>query len=352
MTSYFLKNGNRYRVTTDDALDLHETLPVGTYFVRFSMDFGFYLESTDDFRTPNTIYGSTERDAERILKTFEQRSGSTGCLLCGSKGSGKTLLAKLIASKAAEKNIPTLIVNAPFQGDNFNTFLATITQEVVVVFDEFEKVYEKDDQKGLLTILDGVVGNKKLYVMTANDLYRIEAHLKNRPGRFYYLMEFKGVTQEFIREYCELNLVNQDYIEKIVILSTLFYEFNFDMLQALVEECNRFGEDPTDAAKYLNVKPETGTKNDYNVSLEINGVVVEQHCYDDGWEGNPLDDDFRISYSEDTEQRDWKTIRFRRQDITEFDARKGVVVYKSEEGKVTLTRQKAEEFSYRDLLAL
>lgn len=353
MTTYFLKNGNTYRVTTDGAMDLHQVLPVGTYFVRLDPMIGFYIESVEDFKVPSTIYGKTGTDAERIVNTFKIRQGSTGVLLCGNKGSGKTLLAKLISKKAAHKGIPTLMINAPFQGDAFNTFLSTITQDVVVVFDEFEKVYNAEQQKGLLTILDGVIGNKKLFVMTANDLFKIEAHLKNRPGRFFYLMEFKGVTQEFIREYCDLNLLDQQHTEKIVILSSLFYDFNFDMLQALVEEVNRYGEDPSDAVNYLNVKPETGVSSDYKLELKIGGKIIENHYYEDGWEGNPLEQDIHIRYPEDSsEDAEWKNVKFTRHDIVEFDARKGLVIYRNSVGEVTLKKENKEEFSYRNLLTL
>ena len=43
--SYFLKSGNTFRVSTKEAMDLHEKLPAGNYVVKeMPMDGPLYLE--------------------------------------------------------------------------------------------------------------------------------------------------------------------------------------------------------------------------------------------------------------------------------------------------------------------
>ena len=93
-----------------------ELLPVGTYNVVPVPPFrggGYYFEIVHDFQMPHELYGTKIQGyAHRILTTFLDRpsSSSTGVLLSGGKGSGKTLLTKLVSTKAAKMEIPTLIV--------------------------------------------------------------------------------------------------------------------------------------------------------------------------------------------------------------------------------------------------
>jgi len=63
--------------------------------------------------------------------------------LVGEKGSGKTLLAKYISIAAAkERGIPTIVINHPFHGDEFNLFMQSIQEPVIVLMDEFEKIHD------------------------------------------------------------------------------------------------------------------------------------------------------------------------------------------------------------------
>jgi len=254
--AYFLKNGTSFRVSSKEAMDLHEQLPAGNYTVAVDMMGNFYLEQIDSFEIPAKMYGNTLRHTDRIINSFWERPQQTGVLLNGEKGSGKTLLAKNISVELAKQGVPTIVINRDWTGDGFFKLLQDIDQPCVVLFDEFEKVYDREKQEEILTLLDGVFGSKKLYILTVNDKWRVDSHMRNRPGRIFYLLDFKGLDVNFIREYCEDNLNNKQYIEQICSLTSLFGEFNFDMLKALVEEMNRYDETPTEALEMLNAKPE------------------------------------------------------------------------------------------------
>lgn len=350
--SYFLKSGNTFRVSTKEALDLHESLPVGNYTVKYN-DMGgfFYLEKIEDFTAPSRIYGNSVRHTQRIISTFMSRPATTGVMLTGEKGSGKTLLSKNVSIELAKQGIPTIVINSPFKGDTFNQFLQSIEQPCAILFDEFEKVYDRDDQEAILTLLDGVFPTKKLFMLTCNDKYRVDVHMRNRPGRIFYMIDFKGLDAQFIIEYCEENLEAKQYINTIVSIASLFGEFNFDMLKALVEEMNRYGDTPQEALDLLNAKPEFDRGSKFDISIIHEGKEVKEHT--DTFEGNPLkaggiEIGFDIAPADD-EDNDWVYKVFNSDTLVKLDAQKGVFVFEDKGTKVTLTRVQPKTFSYHDV---
>jgi hypothetical protein len=250
----FFRQGDDFMLGTDNPAQRYDELPPATYLLRVDMMRGFYLELTEDFELPKKLYGNLVPKADRILNTFAQRPGTTGVLLEGEKGSGKTLLTKLISTKGRENGIPTIIVNFSAHGDMFNTFIQKIQQPTIILFDEFEKVYDKDGQQELLTLLDGVFASKKLFLLTSNDYNAIDTHMKNRPGRIYYALKFDGLEPSFIMEYAEDNLKNKKHLQNLGVLSGFIRPMNFDMLQAVVEESNRYDQPPMETLDMLNVR--------------------------------------------------------------------------------------------------
>jgi len=246
--SYFLKSGISFRVTSKEAMDLHDQLPAGNFTIKENpMSGELYLEQIDSFEIKGKRYGDLDKNTARIFNTFMDRSASTGVMLTGEKGSGKSLLAKALSIHAADNGHPTIVINNAWTGDKFNALIQAIEQPCVVLFDEFEKVYDAQEQEAMLTLLDGVFPSKKLFVITCNDKWRVDSHMRNRPGRIYYMLDYTGLTQDFIIEYCEDNLKAKEHIDKICSIAMLFNQFNFDMLKALVEEMYRYNESPEEA---------------------------------------------------------------------------------------------------------
>lgn len=350
--TYFIKDGNKFRLTNEANMDLHKHLPVGNYVMKSTMTGELYLEQVDEFESPKKIYGNSLKTADRILNTFKTRPNGTGVMLAGEKGSGKTLLAKMLSIKAAADDaVPTIMINQGYCGDNFNKFMQDIDQPTVVLFDEFEKVYDRDQQESILTLLDGIFPSKKLFVFTCNDKWRVDAHMRNRPGRIYYMLDFKGLEYEFIREYSEDNLKDKSQVESVCRIVPLFTEFNFDMLKALIEEMNRYNETPQEALRMLNARPEFGDSAVYDVSVIVKNKKVNQKSVSPSqWRGNPLSSEISISWgsdeNEDDEGPSWYDHDFTQGDLAKIEPQEGRFVFKNEDRMMVLTRVKERQYDY------
>jgi hypothetical protein len=356
--TYFLRSGNTYRVSDEAALDLHELLPAGNYIIKQDPVGNLYLEETDRFKPLSKYYGDCLKHSDRIHRTFRERPSSTGVMLTGEKGSGKTLLAKQLSILGYDLDIPTIVINNSWTGDAFNKFLADIDQPCIILFDEFEKVYDHHKQEAILTLLDGVFPSKKLFVLTCNDKWRIDQHMRNRPGRIFYMIDFKGLTSEFIIEYCNDNLIDKSYIDQITKIATLFTEFNFDMLKAMVEDMNRYGESPQEVMRLLNAKPEYDNRDQANFKVELfteSGHQVDpKFLYTKTWNRNPLASNsifIELNEDQDIDGPDefdgCEGYRFDQSELININGATGTFEYRAKNGsRLKLTREKTQTFNY------
>lgn len=276
--SYYFRSGNVVNIQPSDALDVLTTLPAATYTVKKNEMTGqLFLQTVPDLELPPKVYGDVSARTNRVIRTFHDRVKSTGVILTGEKGSGKTLLSKNLSVELLKQGVATIIVNEPFCGPVFNELISNIKEPAMVFFDEFEKVYDEDDQKMLLTLLDGTVMTKKLFVLTTNSR-DVDAHLQNRPGRIFYSFEYDGLEENFIREYAADNLKNKANIESTVTVAQMFATFTFDMLAALIEEMNRFDEPANLAIKYLNMDIKRQYV-EYKITLFVDGQPITNTFY-------------------------------------------------------------------------
>lgn len=349
----FIRNGNEYKLMPSGSLDIHEKLPAETFLVRFNSAFNFYyLELVTDMVVPTKLYGETEANVTRFLETFNRRNKNTGILLCGEKGSGKTMTMRALGLKAIPQGMPVLVINEQHAGETFNQFMAAITQKCVVCFDEFDKTYDDEHQQHILTLLDGVFNSNKLFVFTCNDSFKVNKHFLNRPGRMFYNIRFRGISEATINDYCADKLENKKNVKGIHEVAATVDAFNFDMLIGLVEEMNRYGETAMQAVKLMNIRPETSTYVSYTIEAMKGSVKWEAYHYNGA---NPLavprlSVDLSHETAEKDEDGDAKTdyarVTLTPGDLVTMDTKTGDIMMRKDGFNLRFMRQVTSDFNY------
>jgi hypothetical protein len=268
-----VNHGDIYNIYTD-SINTYDQLPPQTYYVRFSERSGFFLEKGHEMCVgEDKIYGVHTEKVQKVMRTFGALSRNLGVILSGDKGIGKSLFARCLSVSARESGIPTVIVDTQY--DCIAAFLESIEQEVLVLFDEFDKVFNKTEyQTELLGLFDGISNGKKLFVITCNDHSKLSEYLLNRPGRFHYHIRFKYPTRNEIRTYLE-DKVQQQYHDQIPGVISFAYKakLNFDCLRAIAFELN-MGVGYKEALLDLNIL-NTGRDIRYDADLIFdNGIVA------------------------------------------------------------------------------
>lgn len=252
-----ISTGSKFDIYPDD-LKSYDKLPADYYVVRYIEKQGaFFLEKYSEFKITDTkIYGIHEQKADKVLDSFADFKRNLGVILSGDKGIGKSLFSRLLGMKAIEKGIPVIIVEAYKEG--IGAFLDSIQQEIMVLFDEFDKTFSERDhgagaQSSMLSLFDGVAQGKKLFVITCNELRGLNDFLVNRPGRFHYHFRFDYPTEEDIRRYLA-DALQTEYVPEIdkVVNFSKRVALNYDCLRAISFEINK-GLEFSEAIKDLNI---------------------------------------------------------------------------------------------------
>lgn len=254
-----ISQGDIYEIYSD-SMNTYEQLPAQVYTIRFHKMKGFYLEKTADIEIKeDKIYGVHEEKVDKVLRSFVAFNRNLGVILSGDKGIGKSLFAKLLATKAVSNGYPMIIADTYFPG--IASYIESIEQECIIMFDEFDKTFgdvKAEDgmaspQTELLTLFDGMASGKKLFVITCNDLRKLNEFLVNRPGRFHYHFRFEYPSAEEVREYLKDKLPENRHeeIPEVVAFSRKV-RLNYDCLRAIAFEIST-GYSFKDAIADLNI---------------------------------------------------------------------------------------------------
>ena len=246
----FYTSGNKVSLVTYEADALTDTLAPAVYILEYSQFTGFYFERVEDKFDLPKLYGKVQKRADKIINTFIDRKSSTGVLLSGDKGTGKSMLSMLVSNMLIDAGHPVILIKAPYSGSDFENILNAVPN-AVLIFDEFAKTYkvskdgDKNPQEQLLSFFDGQGAKKRLMIFTENSTVNINEFMLSRPGRIFYHFKYSKLESDVITEYCTEHALKDTAINDIQNYAVGIHGFSFDMLKAIVEEVIRYPEEDT-----------------------------------------------------------------------------------------------------------
>jgi hypothetical protein len=125
---------------------------------------------------------------------------------------------------------------------------------------------------------------------------------------------------------CDDNPKQKSHIDGICNIATLFEAFNFDMLKAMVEELNRYGETPAEVLKFLNARPEFIGHRIYQARLTVQGTCIFlEYC------GQPLMGALHLTHWDRSGDGKRTKVTFTANDLEDLNPAEGKFVFSNPE---------------------
>jgi hypothetical protein len=274
----FIKNGKI--ITLSQGIPFTDRIAPGNYMLRYDAMTGYYLEeSPDTFTLPKRLFGKDgiDSDTTRWLNTFDRTTKNTGVLLCGIRGSGKTITAQYLCQKA---NRPVIHVVEKIPESLRESFLMFMSAEefsgAIVMLDEFEKVFgrqsgrdiEQDDMSILpmLQLMEGMFSTHLMFVLTTNG--DVNQHFENRLGRIRYRKNYDTLPESIVSDVIDQTMndgKDKDALKDVILRIGVV---TYDMLYHIVDEINHSEDDIRDCICRLNIVPQDMY---YSVTIKYTG---------------------------------------------------------------------------------
>lgn len=241
-----------------------------------------YFEEDGLLSLPAKVYTTKGDDVfiKRVNTYFQKTSKlSTGVMLSGIKGTGKTVMAKVIAKNS---NLPIIVVDEDYPTGRINDFFRKFETPVTIIFDEVDKHWDTED---LLGWLDGVQTNaKKLVLFTCNNEDRVNDYLKDRCSRVRYIRHFEANDNaRFLREILRDKGIAEDKIEDAyTFIVNNFGLLSIDNILSFIDEKLLFPElSNEEIFNDMNISSKKGKKNIIGETPDKEDEDDDDWLYDD-----------------------------------------------------------------------
>jgi len=146
--------------------------------------------------------GSFEDIEAEVAAVSNGTLKKTGCLLYGQPGNGKTQFVKYLSRKYS---LPINVVYLNPDYDNYSVarMFSEIPPRSIVLLEDFDNYFDhreclmKNESvrftfDSFINGLDGIHNDYQgvIFVMTANDISKVDESIRNRPSRFKFVREF------------------------------------------------------------------------------------------------------------------------------------------------------------------
>lgn len=245
MNNEFLRSGNKI-LTRPAGMDCE--LEIGEVYTLKWDDWNglAYLELGSTMSLPINLFKtkSDEKFIQKVINSFnKEKKPTTGVMLTGLKGSGKTVMSKMLAF---ESNLPIIIIDPTFPTRHLDKFFSKFTQtKVCVIFDEIDKNERFWNTENLLSFLDGIQStSKKLVLFTCNNDSKVNEFVLDRCSRIRYCKTFDKLPKEAILEIANQTLTDTSKANEIAeFVIDRFQIVSYDNVVSFMEEVNAYPED-------------------------------------------------------------------------------------------------------------
>jgi hypothetical protein len=291
----YLKQGKEVFDLSD--YSILENIDNKVYSFGFHQFKGCFLQEENDLTVPDPLFDVDKGFREIVLKSFENNQFSTGVILSGDKGTGKTVCAKLLC---IESGLPVILIKDSVLQSISSDFFNFINKlpKCVIFIDEFEKNFKLSDydednkkitQEMFLTTLDGFNNNsKKLFIFTVNE--NVSTYLINRPSRIRWFKDYSGVSNELFDIIAEKTLNNKEFKEDLENNIDL-NDCNIDIIVSIIKEINIQDKKYSEFKDFFNYRTEN---NLWKISKLVDGQELFISFTKNVWKrnGNNLRGDF------------------------------------------------------------
>lgn len=299
----------------EDGVEVYDELPKGAYKITMIPMKGPALVKIEMPANTERIYGTHQEKMVKVLRSYMNTDRNLGVILTGEKGLGKTLASRILCNMFPG---PVIFVQEPFSG--LADFISSIKGDCMVMFDEFDKQFTSrrhddddddstDPQKELLSLFDGLDNGHKLFVITCNDLRKLNDFLLNRPGRFHYNIRFSYPTNHDITEYLRIN-IKPEYYDQVTEITAFSQRIplNYDCLRAIAFEVNQ-GIPFKTAIRDLNIIKMN------NIPYTVEAYTATGEVYDSWHDIDPYEDRMINIHLRDDSSDYVCTVSFNTKDI-------------------------------------
>jgi hypothetical protein len=198
----------KYKKFKNFLLNCHKkntNIPVDL-LIPYSSDKIGHIKSNPNPIIENKLCYDFESDIENKVKT--------SAIFYGNPGNGKTTFIKYLACKY---NLSIKIITFSPEWSNYELLLlfSQIPNDCIVLFEDFDNYFHErkciigEDNKNIkftfdvvLNALDGIYNTYEnvVFIMTVNDISKVDVSLKQRPSRFKYCIEFDNPSSSLIEK--------------------------------------------------------------------------------------------------------------------------------------------------------
>jgi len=262
MTKIWQAEGDEYFFLRTDSKK-YDKLPIGVYEVVMTLNGPMVHKIYDQFTFDFKLYGLETNLIARIKKTYAANKNNLGVILNGMRGTGKTVTAKQLCN---DLKVPVILISDKDDDNSkvVENYINSIPQDIIIFVDEYEKIYEEDDD--LLTIMDGALTStyKRTFILTTNKLY-INENLLDRTGRIRYIQNFGNLPSVVVKEVLDDLLINKEFYDETFSYISMLQNITIDIIKSVIEEINIHNEPPSTFENVFNASKVNGKYDVYEI---------------------------------------------------------------------------------------